>query len=233
MGGNKSLGEEFPNATVDVKLDEFNPRVHVRHALIALNLTSTKIVDGVVKFILKSNVSALASKDKKSMVDKADDELRTGRAFLYLLRGKNRIAATQYIELMGLFRVRYGGFLTKMGAQTFEGKVYQSEAEIVALFLQDVSKAIKDHDQPGGGSVNVPDNLKYGLLVTPRANAEPTSLVTSVALNAPLTIDAVSSLGYAASQQGFHDSSIVFENNVVYKDCFNIVTQIDQTFEHS
>jgi hypothetical protein len=231
LGENKRLGEEFPNAIVDVKLDEFNPRVHVRHALIALNLTSTKIVDGVVKFILKSNVSALASKDKKSMVDKADDELRTGRAFLYLLRGKNRIAATQYIELMGLFRVRYGGFLTKMGAQTFEGKVYQSEAEIVALFVQDVSKAIKDHDQPGGGSVNVPDNLKYGLLVTP--NAEPTSLVTSVALNAPLTVDEVSSLGYAASQKGFNVGIIVFEKKVGYKDGLYTITKIDETVELS
>jgi len=42
MGENRRLGETFSSAIVKATFDKYNPCVHVRHALIATNLTSPK-----------------------------------------------------------------------------------------------------------------------------------------------------------------------------------------------
>jgi hypothetical protein len=117
--------------------------------VIALNLASSKTEDGIVKFVFRSHITALASKDATPTTLKADDELNAGRECLLELAAKNRISAEQFTELLGIFRIRYGGFLTKLSKDTFEGKVYKSSTEIVAKLLAETSAATKAHDQPG------------------------------------------------------------------------------------
>ena len=56
MSENRRLGEEFANAIVDTKIDPYDPLVHVRHALISVNLTAMKLVDGVAKLITKTDI---------------------------------------------------------------------------------------------------------------------------------------------------------------------------------
>ena len=51
MGENRRLGETFSSAIVKATFDKYNPCVHVRHALIATNLTSQAIEDCVAKFL--------------------------------------------------------------------------------------------------------------------------------------------------------------------------------------
>ena len=75
-----------------------------------------------MKFVLKSHFQALGSEDKRSMTEQADKELEAGRDFLLHLRSKNRIIDAQYTELLGMYRVRYDGYITKLSEQIFEKK---------------------------------------------------------------------------------------------------------------
>ena len=224
LGENKRLGEEFTTAIVDTKLYEFNPRLHVRHALIALNLTSIKIVDNVVKLVVKSDITALSGTlEKKATVAKIDDELRTGREFLEALVLTNRIARNQYTEILGLYRVRYGGFLINKGEKTFEGKKYETKSEIVSLLLQDAFAAIKQHDQPSDGQVDIPENLKYALSF--QAASVASSNLSEDQSSVPKTIEEISGIAHAAKQKGFKDGEIVYEKKVGHKEgIYKIVT---------
>lgn len=211
LGANKRLGEGFCRAIIDVKLDEYSPRLHVRHALIALNLTSSKTEDGIVKFVLKSHISALASKDAKPTTLKADDELNAGREFLLELAAKNRISAEQFTELLGIFRVRYGGFLTKLNKDTFEGTVYKSATEIVAKLLAESLAAIKAHNQPGD-QVAIPAILRPALNLTlgdSKGNEDCKNGKHNEAdKQAALTISEASSWAEAAKAKGFKLGSL-------------------------
>jgi hypothetical protein len=205
LGANKRLGEEFSKAIVDIRLDDFSPRLHVRHALIALNLTSTKVQDGIVKFITKSHISALGAKDAKTGTAKADKELEAARDFLLDLQLKSRISASQFTELLGLFRIRYGSFLTKTGKDTFEQRIFTSDAEIVAQLLADTSAAIKAHDNPGE-SVEIPMALQYALtykLDPKKSENKPAAADKAADKVAPLSIAEASSHSHAAKAKGF------------------------------
>ena len=123
-------------AIADFKLDQVSPRAHVRHALISLNLTATKVMDGITKFCTRAHFEQLSSNLHHQDMVAADDELAQARGFLLELEDKNRISHVQRVELMGLLRVRMGGFLFGLGEKTFEAKTYQIRTEVVVKFLQ-------------------------------------------------------------------------------------------------
>lgn len=200
LGANKRLGEAFCKAIIDIKLDDFSPRLHVRHALITLNLTSEKMEDGVVRFVLRNHIASLASRENKPMTIKADEELKAGRDFLLELASKNRISGEQFTELLGLFRVRYAGFMTKLSKLTFEGVEYKTSIEIVARLLAETSEAIKSHDTPGE-AVQIP------LILRPATKHElkPTKSINTKSTDnqRALTIEEASSHEEAAKDKGF------------------------------
>ena len=204
LSANRRLGEAFTKAIVDTKLDEYCPRLHVRHALIALNLTSQKTEDGIVKFVYKSHIQALASKDKRPIVARADEELDAGRAFLLELAAKSRISAEQFIELLGLFRIRYGGYLTNLSKQTFEGIAYNNATEIVGKLLKETTAAIKAHNNLAGDKVEIPLILRSALTyddkpAEPRNTSKPTEADKDK--SKALTIDEATSYAQAVKDR--------------------------------
>ena len=62
--------------------------------------------------VSKSDTQSLAGKNKKALVAEAD-VLKTGQEFLLELKEKARITPQEYTDILGLFRVRCGGFLTR------------------------------------------------------------------------------------------------------------------------
>ena len=80
LSENRRLGEEFANAIVDTKIDPYDPLVHVRHALISVNLTAMKLVDGVAKLITKTDISSLANKDNLPKAQRANKFLEKARS---------------------------------------------------------------------------------------------------------------------------------------------------------
>ena len=205
LGCHKRLGEVFTTAIADTKLDYISPRLHVKHALITLQLTATKLEDGVVKLVTKTHVQALAAKDMYSAVELADNELGAARDFLTKLKEADRISDSQFTDVHGMLRVRYGGFLTKLGKSTFEGIAYEKPIEIISKFLKEVKAAIDEHGKDGQ-AVAIPVLLRPALMydVKPKKTA-----AASTPSAKALTIDEANSLGQRAADSGFSVGGLV------------------------
>ena len=213
LGATKRLGQSFTSAIVDVKIHETDPMVHVRHALVALNLTSTKLEDGIVKFVMKGHISSLASKEKRSMVTNANVELHDARNFLVNLVKNGKIGEAQNVELLGLLRIRYGGFITKLGKDSFMKHEYDSSQEIIAVFLQEVTKQMKSYaagHEVSEGTVPIPESLKYGLQpIKKKSASSKESKKESKKPDVALTADEASSHEHIAREKGFEQGRLV------------------------
>ena len=126
MGENRRLGEEFSSAIAKTAFHPHEPRIHLRHCLISANLVSTDVQDGVVKFIIKGDLSKLAMKTKWDETKEADDLLKDMHVFASGLLQVKALSRCQFIDVVGLCRVRAGAFLTKKGHKTFEKMTYAS-----------------------------------------------------------------------------------------------------------
>ena len=212
LGSTKRLGQSFTSAIVDVKLSDTDPLVHVRHALVTLNLTSTKLEDGIVKFVTRSHISGLATKEKHDMVQTANAELRDARSFLLDLVKNGKIGEAQNVELLGLLRIRYGGFMTKLGKASFMGHEYDSSHEIIALFLQEVTKQMKSYaaeHEVSGDTVPIPESLKHGLQPVKKKASSNDPKNEPKKLDVALTADEASSYEQIARDKGFEQGRLV------------------------
>jgi len=189
------------------------PMVHVRHAIIALNLTATKTEDGIVRFIAKGHISAIASKEMSSTVKAAEEHLAAARSFLLELLKNNRISHEQYVEVLGLLRLRYGAYLTKTGKMTFEQNVYNSGLAVVAAFLKDVKDSIEQHDSPGA-KVDIPACLRPAMKLPSDAlivqvDSAKKKVQAPKEADKALTLDEANSWDQAAKRKGFKVGVIV------------------------
>ena len=206
LGAHKRLGETFTKAVADTKLDYISPRLHVRHALITLNLTSNKLEDGVAKLVFKSHVAALSGKDMNAVVETADDNLGAARDFLFHLQQADRISDSQFTDLLGMLRVRYGGFLTKLGKNTFEGITYEAPIQIISKFLKEAKAAIDEYSPNGNTAVAIPLRLRPALMYEEKPSAQQAEATKK---NKALTIAEANSLGHRAEESGFSVGSMV------------------------
>lgn len=103
LGQAKRLGEGFCKALVDTEFPNMEARVHLRQAILALNMTSNQVEDGRINFVQKHHISSLAAKNKAGVMERAETELSAGRAFLLDLLEKDRINQEQFVELLGLY----------------------------------------------------------------------------------------------------------------------------------
>ena len=221
LGATKRLGQVFTSAIVDVKLNDTDPLVHVRQALVALNLTSTKLEDGIVKFVTKPHISGLAAKEKRPMLLTANVELHDARTFLLDLVKNGKIGEAQNVEMLGLLRIRYGGFMTKLGKDSFMKHDYDSSHEIIAVFLQEVTKQMRSYaaeHEVSGVTVPIPESLKHGLQPGKKSASETrtwTSARNESKKSEPkkpdvaLTADEASSYEQIARDKGFEEGRLV------------------------
>ena len=230
MGESKRLGELFSNAIVETKFDPYDPMVHVRHALIATNLTSCKVEDHIAKLLTKSDVVALAGKDKMPTIKAANAELCSARTFALALHDGGALSRERYIEMLGLLRIRIGAHLCGKGKQTFEAIAFEDRATVLALFLKDIT----EHLKASGASlasvgVEFPANLAHALKV-PEKHAPCNAKNGDEGVNAheehALSIDEVSSKDYMAKRKGFKIGSMVYEKSVGAKDGVYEITMI-------
>ena len=61
-GENKNLGMEFVTALVNLSIGKHNPITALKAAIVAANLNSDKVVDGIVKGITKSDINKFSTK---------------------------------------------------------------------------------------------------------------------------------------------------------------------------
>ena len=208
MGENRRLGETFSKAIAYTELDKYTSLVHVRHALITTNLTSTKVEDNIAKLLTKSDIASLSKKLVEAKA--ADAELAAARDFAHNLHERAALPRATYIELMGLLRLRYGAHLCGKGKMTFEAIQYKDRGDIMAQFL----RAITDHMKENGTSmsamgVTFPRSLQFGLLATDQPSEDKQPEAAKL-----LSIDEVNDKTYIAKCKGVQVNMLVYEKSV-------------------
>ena len=79
FGANQVLGEEFLTAVTNVTFSSAsNLYPHIRTGLIATNLISSKVVDGISRLLVKSDVERLKHNQRAKIVAKAEEIMEAG-----------------------------------------------------------------------------------------------------------------------------------------------------------
>ena len=184
-------GQVFPSKVEKLAL--------LRIALSMANLTSPKVVDGIGKLIVKSDISKLAGKMKFPEAEAANQVLADGLAIV-----EQTCSIEASLQVVGKLFVRVALCVTDKGADGLEGKQY-SIAESKQLFLDGLSEVI-------GGTVNF---TKWTDAKKPAANPAPrascASTVASMAdLRDPVWVakQAGFEVGKTVSQKGVSDGCI-------------------------
>ena len=68
FGESKRLGQDFIQAVTDISWGLHKPNLHVRTALLAANLISPRVVDGVARLLCKSDVEKLRQKERLAAI---------------------------------------------------------------------------------------------------------------------------------------------------------------------
>ena len=150
---NRVLGEEFMTAVTDLQFEHGSKHYPIiRQALLALQLTSPKVINGICKLLTPSDVRQLAGPtwrswskvdkaDIASTVDEADVAFKAADQFLQGLATSGEINKDAAQDIYGRFIVRVGLHLTGRGKRGFEGAEHKNMQAIKNLFAEEVSNA--------------------------------------------------------------------------------------------
>ena len=151
---NRRMGEEFVSAVVDVKFSTTRAFPLLRSAMIATNLTASKVVDGVARLLTKSDVLQMSSLKKRGDVERLEDELARVDAAVSQLRSREFLKHSQQIELEGRFMVRACAHIAGKGKQTFEKVDYSSIDEVLFRFLEELIAAVSKNRPDGHAPIS-------------------------------------------------------------------------------
>jgi hypothetical protein len=241
------LGSEFVSAVVDMKFSSTQPFPRIRHAVLAVNLTSTKVVDGIARLLTKSDVAQLTSPKKRGDVQRAEDELGRMANMLSELRSKGGLLEGDSDVVEGRFMVRIGAHTCGKGKMTFEGKGYEDIDEIVYTSVQEISEMMKV--APGMAEEKVAtlmlaampaewdtvavDQAAKNKKNTAKAaktdkSAACSSNVRNVQSQRPLSIDELTTDAHAAAKKGLFIGKFAVERGMGAKHGIYVITSIGQ-----
>ena len=154
FGETKRLGQEFLDSLASVV---FHGGLHIPEAKLLLmlaNLISDKCVDGLAKFITKTDIKSLqGSKNQPQLVDTAasfKEALACKRQIAnnVTIDGKAVPSADMQLDSLDGIAIRAGVRMIihdlKKGKASAEQKDYASKADIKALFIQDMENVMKE-----------------------------------------------------------------------------------------
>ncbi|CAE7708965.1 unnamed protein product [Symbiodinium sp. CCMP2592] len=132
-GASKRLGEEFISTVAGLRFaGQERSHAFARAAMIATNLTATKVVDGVARLLNKSDVSRLCAKGMEDAVK--DWEELLSRAWAHTQNVTEASARAKAIECFGRLMVRSTLFMCKKEKSGQEGLEHVSLANLLTLY---------------------------------------------------------------------------------------------------
>jgi hypothetical protein len=212
LGQNVRIGEEVMRAVVGIKFDDVAIFGRLRQAILAANLSTPKIQDGIAKCILKGDITKLKSIPKADLFTHEAD-MQHARALV-----------EQYIpgDVLPFWRfvVRLVCFLVRKGKDSFEAREYTSIDDIKHTFLAEVDASEAHSQKYKPGSIK----HKWGALddVTPFVAAGQVLAMTLDAATCPklLLERAGFALGKACVEKSNRNTLYIIEalgNNVDVK----------------
>jgi hypothetical protein len=137
---NRKLGEEFLRTVTDVVFSETKRMPICRQAIIATNLISPKVVDGISKLLVKSDIQKLAGKDKLAELEEAEKDFEKAKLYLTECADVGQITTAQHDGIFGRLLVRSALHLTGKGRLGFEGKDYKDMAAVRQTMVDELDK---------------------------------------------------------------------------------------------
>ncbi|CAE7664612.1 unnamed protein product [Symbiodinium sp. CCMP2592] len=132
-GASKRLGEEFMSTVAGLRFaGQERSHAFARAAMIATNLTATKVVDGVARLLSKSDVSRLCAKGMEDAVK--DWEELLARAWAHTQNVTDASARAKAVECFGRLMVRSTLFMCKKEKSGQEGLEHGSLANLLTLY---------------------------------------------------------------------------------------------------
>ncbi|CAE7026703.1 unnamed protein product [Symbiodinium sp. CCMP2592] len=132
-GASKRLGEEFMSTVAGLRFaGQERSHAFARAAMIATNLTATKVVDGVARLLNKSDVSRLCAKGMEDAVK--DWEELLARAWAHTQNVTEASARAKAVECFGRLMVRSTLFMCKKEKSGQEGLEHGSLANLLTLY---------------------------------------------------------------------------------------------------
>ena len=152
-GSSRVLGSEFISKLAGLNFGTGTRCPYVVNACIETQLVSPahKLVDGFCKLLAPTSLNELTKKESKLAITEAERAMTQGRA----LCDKLNITGKNKIKCIGKLDVRLISFICKKG-RDFEGRDFQSIAEIIEVFLADVSKIVGKTIAFSGESTSAP-----------------------------------------------------------------------------
>ena len=140
FGENRKIGETFWNAVVDLAFPTQTSRMPMlRTAFIATNLVSPKVVDGVSRLIVKTDVQALTQSKRLLQVSAAEEIL--AEAWARLAAAVPTIDQTMCYAIFGRLSSRVVLFLARKQKDGPDNVLYTGLAEINIKFNDEFATA--------------------------------------------------------------------------------------------
>ena len=132
-GASKRLGEEYMSTVATLKFSgQERSHAMARAALIATNLTATRVVDGIARLLTKGDISKLAGKSMEESVKQWEDLL--GRAWSRTSQVADGPGRAKALECFGRLMVRTTLFMCKKETAGQEGLEHGSLGAILSLY---------------------------------------------------------------------------------------------------
>ena len=122
-GANKKLGQDFFEAITKAVIPSDKTKFPcTRTAVICCNLVSTKIQDGIARFIVPAQVDRLKSKAWHSRVEEAEEALAEQWTLTTLKINSGAIAKPNAFKFFGAYAARTCMYIMGTGKSGFEAK---------------------------------------------------------------------------------------------------------------
>lgn len=174
FGENRRLGEEFLKAVTEARFGSVTKKYpFTRTGMLATNLVSPRVVDGVSKLLVKSDVERLKATDRAMDLDTAEDTMAQGWATATTHMGDKHISKEACYPILGRLFARTVLFLTNKTKQGFEKADYRSFGEIKDKFVAEFRKALPSHVALGSAWGASSSDVASATSAAAAASAEP------------------------------------------------------------
>jgi hypothetical protein len=144
-GESLKLGQEFMKAITELQMpSQKSAFIHLRTAVLATQLTTTKVVDGIASLIKKADVNSFRGKTLQPLCEQVETMLDTAWNELGGMLTAGTATEIQTHRLYGMLCIRFVLFLTKKAKWGIDTKEYKSLEAIFAVYTDDKDKVVKN-----------------------------------------------------------------------------------------
>ena len=130
FGESRRLGEDFLTAVTEAQFPSLvNRYPHLRTGILATNLVSPKMTDGIAKLLVKADVDRLRSRERIQKVDASEATMGHGWEAVCKLMDSSTLGSDSAYAVVGRLHTRTILFITGKAKSGPEARVFESFSE--------------------------------------------------------------------------------------------------------